>query len=489
MAAARRMLCAIFLAFILTVALSYPGLAQDDATPAEPAAGAQSDEPAADTPPGDEASNEADTPSTAAADPALTNPKTPLNALQTLTVPLTADELATLTEQWRGIVQAELKKIADLQVKLFATEGDAADALRDQIAAGTQDRNAVMDRYGAVVNAWETKGGNPDEIAAARSYVTAVTAQAAQTTDARTLAILAWEWLISWNGGLAILWKAVVFFVSLYVLVLVARIARGVVRKRVGRIPKTSKLLQAFLVTITYWLVLSFGLMVVLAAMGVNITPLFALVGGASFIIAFAMQDTLSNLANGLLIMITRPFDEGDFVIVGGTGGSVKSVNVVSTTITTPDNQVIVMPNKQVWGTSITNVTASDIRRVDLVFGISYDDDIRKALSVLREAVAAHELALQEPAPAFAVGELAESSVNLLCRPWVKTVNYWTLYWDLMADVKTRFDEAGISIPYPQQDVYVHNAAPDAPDFYRPQPSAPGATDKNPPPPAPVDIE
>lgn len=259
--------------------------------------------------------------------------------------------------------------------------------------------------------------------------------------------------------------------------------------KRVGRIPKTSKLLQAFLVTITYWLVLSFGLMVVLAAIGIDITPLFALVGGASFILAFAMQDTLSNLANGLLIMTTRPFDEGDYVVVGGTGGSVKSVNVVATTIITPDNQVIVMPNKQVWGSAITNVTASDVRRVDLIFGISYDDDIRRALNVLREAVDAHELTLDDPEPMFAVGELADSSVNLLCRPWVRTENYWTVYWDLMGDVKVRFDQAGISIPFPQQDVHVRAGALEPPQLYSPSASANTTRADNPAPSPPVDIE
>jgi hypothetical protein len=190
-----------------------------------------------------------------------------------------------------------------------------------------------------------------------------------------------------------------------------------------------------------YWLTIAFGLMVVLAALGVNITPLFALVGGASFIIAFALQETLGNLAAGLMIMINRPFDEGDYVLVAGLGGTVKHVSVVSTTVTTPDNQVIVIPNSKVWGDVITNVTASDTRRVDLVFGIGYGDSIEQAQKVLEEVVAHHPLVLKDPAPVIRVNELADSSVNFIVRPWTKTGDYWTVYWDLQRAVKEAFDQ------------------------------------------------
>jgi small conductance mechanosensitive channel len=188
----------------------------------------------------------------------------------------------------------------------------------------------------------------------------------------------------------------------------------------------------------------------------VNITPLFALVGGASFIIAFAMQETLSNLASGLMIMINRPFDEGDFVQVAGLGGTVKHVSIVSTTVTTPDNQVIVIPNSKVWGDVITNVTASDTRRVDLVFGIGYSDSIEQAQKVLEEVVAQHPLILKEPAPVIRVSELADSSVNFIVRPWTKTSDYWSVYWDLQRAVKEAFDANDISIPFPQTDMHLH---------------------------------
>ena len=179
------------------------------------------------------------------------------------------------------------------------------------------------------------------------------------------------------------------------------------------------------------------------------------MIGGASFILAFAFQDTLGNLASGLMIMINRPFDEGDYVVVGGTGGTVRSVSIVATTVTTPDNQVIVIPNKSVWGNVIANVTASDTRRVDLVFGISYDDSIPDALRVIEETVKAHPLVLADPEPVIRVHELAASSVNFVCRPWTKTADYWAVYWDLTHRMKEAFEAASITIPYPQQDVHI----------------------------------
>jgi small conductance mechanosensitive channel len=207
---------------------------------------------------------------------------------------------------------------------------------------------------------------------------------------------------------------------------------------------------------VVYWIVLSIGLMIVLSAVGVDISPVFALFGGAAFIFAFALQDTLGNLAAGVMIIVNRPFDEGDYVDIAGTAGTVKSVNVSSTTVTTPDNQVIVIPNKNVWGNTITNVTTSPTRRVDLMFGIGYEDSIEKAQGVLERLIAEHPLTLNDPAPTIRVGALGASSVDFIVRPWVKSGDYWTVYWDLTRQVKEAFDAEGISIPFPQTDVHLY---------------------------------
>ena len=247
-------------------------------------------------------------------------------------------------------------------------------------------------------------------------------------------------------------------FAALVGLLIVARASRGVARRWLGRVPNLSKLLQIFLVGFIYWLVLVIGLLVVLAAVGVDVTPVFAMIGGASFILAFAFQNTLGNLASGLMIMINRPFDEGDYVMVGGVGGTVQTVSIVATKVTTPDNQVIVIPNKNVWGNVITNVTASDTRRVDLVFGISYDDSIDVAREFIAKVVAAHPLILKGPEPTIRVNELGASSINFICRPWARTEDYWTVYWDLTRHMKEAFSQAGLSIPYPQQDIHIRTS-------------------------------
>jgi len=217
-----------------------------------------------------------------------------------------------------------------------------------------------------------------------------------------------------------------------------------------------SKLLQEFFVTVVSRTILGIGVIVALAQIGFDLAPLLAGLGIAGFIVGFALQDTLSNFASGMMILGYRPYDVGDAVEVAGVLGVVSEMNLVSTTIKTFDNQKLIVPNSKIWGNVIRNLTAENTRRVDLVFGISYGDDIAKAEALLREEVEKHELVLAEPEPVIRVSELADSSVNFIVRPWSKTVDYWTVYWDLTRNVKLRFDEEGITIPFPQRDVHMH---------------------------------
>ena len=165
---------------------------------------------------------------------------------------------------------------------------------------------------------------------------------------------------------------------------------------------------------------------------GVNVGALLAVIGGASFIIGFALQDTLGNFASGVMLLIYRPFDVGDVVEVGGVNGKIDSVSLVSTTIRTFDNKVVLVPNRNVWGQVITNASASDTRRVDMIFGIGYEDDADKARSILERIVSRHELVLEDPEPVIQLHELADSSVNFICRPWVNTDDYWQVHWDCL---------------------------------------------------------
>ena len=217
-----------------------------------------------------------------------------------------------------------------------------------------------------------------------------------------------------------------------------------------------SHLLRRMIVSTVRNLVIIIGVLLAISQMGISLGPLLAGLGIAGFIIGFALQDTLSNFASGIMILLYRPFDVGDVVDAGGVSGKVSHMSLVSTTFMTFDNQKLVVPNNSIWQAVITNLTAQRTRRVDLVFGISYGDDIDKAEKVLHEIVVAHDAVLEDPEPLIKLHELGDSSVNFIVRPWVKTGDYWDTYWDLTKAVKQGFDKEGISIPFPQRDVHVY---------------------------------
>ena len=172
--------------------------------------------------------------------------------------------------------------------------------------------------------------------------------------------------------------------------------------------------------------------------------------------IGLALQGTLANFAHGLLILAYRPYDVGDVIDAGGVSGIVDSMNMLSTKIRTFDNKIMIVPNSKIGGDTITNASASDTRRVDLTFGIGYGDDTEKAQGILERILAEHPLILKDPAPVVKLHQLADSAVNFVVRPWTKGGDYWTVYWDVTAAVKREFDRQGISIPFPQQDIHIH---------------------------------
>ena len=392
----------------------------------------------------------ADTPEVAYLDPAI-----PLPELAHRLIPLTKGELEPVALAWLEIVKTKTEVIAERQVELLQDPSSATDEARQSLAKMVEERAGLLQRFSDVVDALQSKGGDEALVAELRAYRTSVLTSETALARPEAIAKAFLAWLTRADGGGVVAKNIGVVIMVLFVLVLVSRVIRAILRRRMGRIESLSKLLQNFLVGTVYWLVLAVGLLLALAVLGVNVTPLFAMIGGVSFILAFALQDTLGNFASGLMIMFNSPFDEGDYVLIGGQSGTVKSVSIMATTISTPDNQVIVIPNKSVWGNVITNVTASDTRRVDLVFGISYDDSIPDAMRVIEETVKAHPLVLADPEPVVRVHELAASSVNFICRPWTKTSDYWAVYWDLTHSMKENLEAASIRIPYPQQDVHI----------------------------------
>ncbi|MEO1203205.1 MAG: mechanosensitive ion channel domain-containing protein [Pseudomonadota bacterium] len=217
--------------------------------------------------------------------------------------------------------------------------------------------------------------------------------------------------------------------------------------------------LESFLCNLLRMGLMALVIITAITMLGIQTTSFIAIFGAAGLAVGLALQGSLSNFASGVLIVLFRPYKVGDWIEGAGVSGSVEQVQILTTVLKTGDNKKVIIPNSQIMDSVITNYSANDTRRVDMVFGVSYSDDLDKTRKILEEIVGADERVLADPAVTIAVSELADSSVNFVCRPWVKTADYWGVMFDITEAVKKRFDQEGISIPFPQQDVYIHNVA------------------------------
>lgn len=265
------------------------------------------------------------------------------------------------------------------------------------------------------------------------------------------------DYAIPW--GIRIVLAIVIFYLGRIVVSIVVKVVDRLMRSR-----EMDEMLVRFLSSILRWVLLLFVIIAALSQLGIDTTSLIALLGAAGLAIGLSLQSSLSNFAAGVMIIVFRPLNKGDFVEVAGTSGVVDNISIFTTTLTTPDNKEVIVPNGSILANNIINYSARDTRRVDMVFGISYDDDLRKAKQILEDIIAADERVLADPAPVIALSELADSSVNFIVRPWVNSADYWALLWDTTETVKLRFDEAEISIPYPQMDIHMDAAANAAKD-------------------------
>ncbi len=242
--------------------------------------------------------------------------------------------------------------------------------------------------------------------------------------------------------------KALVFLVVGYI---VANMASGFIKRRIVSNPRIDDTLGGFFSSIAKWLILTVVIIAVLQLFGFQATSLVAVLGAATLAIGLALQGTLADVSSGVMLIIFRPFKLGEYVDVGGTAGTVKDLNLFFTELATPDNVQIIVPNAKVWGTIITNYSAHPTRRLDVQFGIDYDDDADKAMSVILDRAAADKRVLKDPEPWVRVVNLGDSSVDLGVRIWCNASDYWELKFAFIKDVKKAFDETGISIPYPHQ--------------------------------------
>ncbi len=257
------------------------------------------------------------------------------------------------------------------------------------------------------------------------------------------------EYAVPW--AIKLVTAVLIFVIGRIVIKLVIKLVKKLLHKS-----SMDEMLIDFVSSILNAVLLLFVIIAALNQLGVDTSSLVALIAAAGLAIGLALQGSMQNFAAGVMILVFKPFKSGDFIEAGGVSGVVEKIQIFSTLMRTGDNKEVIVPNGSIYSGAITNFSARDTRRVDMVFGIGYDDDIRLAKSILEKLVSEDSRILPEPVPVIALSELADSSVNFVVRPWVNSGDYWGVMWDMNEKVKLAFDEAGISIPYPQMDLHLH---------------------------------
>ncbi len=251
--------------------------------------------------------------------------------------------------------------------------------------------------------------------------------------------------------GMKALIALVIFFVGRMIARLITKGLHNVMQSQ-----EVDKILETFVCNLAYWALMIFVIIAAINQIGVQTTSLIAVMGAAGLAVGLALQGSLANFASGVLIVMFRPYRVGDFVEAAGISGVVLQVQILTTILKTGDNKQIIVPNGQIMGSIITNYSANETRRVDMTIGVSYDDDLDKVRSTIQELVNADDRILKDPECLIAVSALADSSVNFAVRPWVNTADYWGVMFELTEAIKKRFDQEGISFPFPQQDVHLY---------------------------------
>jgi small conductance mechanosensitive channel len=257
------------------------------------------------------------------------------------------------------------------------------------------------------------------------------------------------EWITLY--GLKIIAAIIILIVGRWL----AKAVRGILRRSLIK-RQVDDTIISFICDITYVGLLVFVVIAALSNLGIQTATFVAVVGAAGLAIGLALQGSLANFAAGFLRLVFKPFKAGDFVDAGGTMGMVEEVQIFTTHLKTPDNKKVIVPNGKIMSDNITNFSAKETRRVDLVVGVGYDADLKKARAVMEEILKSDDRVLDDPGTTIGVSELADSSVNFVVRPWVKTADYWSVLFDFTEKVKERFDQEGISIPFPQRDVHLY---------------------------------
>ncbi|MDY6853786.1 MAG: mechanosensitive ion channel [Thermodesulfobacteriota bacterium] len=253
--------------------------------------------------------------------------------------------------------------------------------------------------------------------------------------------------------GLKIVAAILILIVGRFIALGLRKLLRNILQKN-----KVDETLVGFVSSLCYVLMMAFVIIAAISKLGIQTTSFIAILGAAGLAIGLALQGSLANFAAGVLMLIFKPFKVGDFIEGGGVSGVVEEIGIFTTELKSPDNKKIIVPNAIVTGDKIVNYSAKECRRVDIVAGVSYSDDLDKVRNVLEDILSSDDRVLKDPAPTIGVLELTDSSVNFAVRPWVKTADYWNVFFATQESIKKRFDAEGISIPFPQQDVHLYKS-------------------------------
>ncbi len=266
------------------------------------------------------------------------------------------------------------------------------------------------------------------------------------------------EWMseIETASALAVAWQVLgailIFIIGRWIAKALVRLIRNTMKKR-----EMDELIINFLANIVYVVLLLSVVLIAIGYLGIAVTPLIAILGGAALAVGLALQSSLSNFAAGLMLVGFRPFTRGDFVEAGGVSGTVRSVGIFQTELKTPDNRHVVVPNSSITSNPITNYSSYDTRRIDLIIGVHYEDDLKLARDTISRVLSEHENVLDDPAPTIMVMDLGDSSVDFAVRPWVNSDVFWPTRGELLEQLKVELEKAGCSIPFPQRDIHVYN--------------------------------
>lgn len=364
----------------------------------------------------------------------------------------TFESLVTYTQQQ---LQTAINAATNAGKDVTSVQTSRIQSLKDRLAKNSQSLNIEIDLL-------DTLGQDTAVLKKTLFSISGDITQDVLSFDVASSLVEQWldtAKVQSIDHGPTLIFKLFVFCLILFIASLAGKLAKKIVKNTVNNSKLNfSKLLQDFFTSLSGKAVFTIGVLIALSQLGIELGPLLAGFGIAGVIIGFALQDTLSNFASGMMILIYRPYDVGDLINAAGVTGRVSHMSLVSTTIKTLDNQRLIIPNNKIWGDTINNITVEHQRRVDMTFGIGYSDNIAHAEAILKSIVEAHPKVQAMPAPMIKLHLLGESSVDFIVRPWAKPEDYWDVYWDITREVKLRFDAEGISIPFPQRDVHIHQA-------------------------------